>query len=398
MIHNDEVWVTGLGTVSAAGIGTAALRARLEHRETAIATGPAGDWPAGRCPALPPHPASRRLARDAQLFLLAAEEAWRDAGLDDRPVADPRRCVVVEGSSLGPLPEVMTAGAERAGGDRPARASDVIRFMPGAGGATFAQRHAIEGMTCLIAAGSVAAAFAIIDAAARLSANSADVAVVGGAEAPIQEGILAAFAAAGILATAESGGRCRPFDAARCGTVLGEGEGDLVLERAAHARQRGARPRAIITGTGLNTETASMTAPSPDGRGVAAAAHDALAMSGRPDLGWIKTHGKGTRANDLAECCGLRRVFGPDLAALPLTSLKATIGHALGASAAIEMVGALLALEAGFIPPTCETETVDAALLPCTVALEPRPTGASAVLLLAESFGGRCAALVARMA
>ena len=334
MIHNNEVWVTGLGTASAAGIGAPALQALLEHRETAVAALPTGDWPAGRCPSLRADPASRRLARDAQLFLLAAEEAWRDAGLDDRPAADPRRCAVVEGSSLGPLPEVMAAALEQPLGGRRARPTDVIRFMPGAGGATFAQRHAIEGMAYQIAAGSVAAAFAIIDAAARLWSDAADLMVVGGAEAPIQESVLAAFAAAGILATSASDGRCRPFDATRCGTVLGEGAGVLVLERADHARKRGARPRALITGTGLNTERAGMTGPSPDGRGVAAAAREALAMHGDRRIGWIKTHGTGTRANDLAECTGLHRIFGAGLAALPLTSLKATVGHTLGASAA----------------------------------------------------------------
>ena len=119
-------------------------------------------------------------------------------------------------------------------------------------------------------------------------------------------------------------------------------------------------------------------------------------MSGGRGVGWIKAHGTGTIANDLAECHGLRTVFGGGFAKLPVTSLKPAIGHALGASAAIETVGALLALESGIIPPTCETEDVDAALLPCCVALEPRNTTATAVLLLSESFGGRCAALVAR--
>lgn len=398
MSARDEVWVTGLGAASPAGIGCRALSALLHERRSAVGPGNGGPWRVGQCPALPADATTRRLGRDGRLFVIAAEEAWRDAELSDRAAADPRRCCVIEGSSLGPLPGAMTAACDRAARGLPARPTDLVRFMTGAGGAAFAQLHGVEGMVYQISAGSVAAAFAIGEAARRLWSGDADIVVTGGAESPIQDDVLATFAAAGILAAAGSDGRCRPFDRDRSGTVLGEGAGVLILERAAHARARGARPRAIIAGVGASAESAGMVGPAADGRGVAAAIHGAMVMHGSSDIGWIKAHGTGTRANDLAECRGLRSIFGPDLAALPLTSLKATIGHALGASAAIETVGALLALESGFIPPTCETETVDTALLPCTVALEPRPTRATSVLLLAESFGGRCAALVVRMA
>jgi len=292
----------------------------------------------------------------------------------------------------------MTAATERAAGTRNIRPTDVVRFMAGGGGALFAQIHGLEGMVYQISAGSVAAAFAIAEGARRLWSGDADVVVAGGAEAPVQGDILTAFASAGILAPAESGGRCRPFDPARCGTVLGEGAGVLVLERADHARRRGARPRAVIGGVGVSSESANMVAPSADGRGVAAAARAALQMNGNAGIGWIKAHGTGTPVNDLAECRGLRTVFGSSFDRLPATSLKAAIGHALGASAALEAVAAILALEARIIPPTCETEAVDEALMPCSIVLEPRDTAAAAALMLSESFGGRCAALVARAA
>jgi 3-oxoacyl-[acyl-carrier-protein] synthase II len=141
-----------------------------------------------------------------------------------------------------------------------------------------------------------------------------------------------------------------------------------------------------------------MVGPAADGRGVAAAVHEALAMQASSSIGWIKAHGTGTRANDLAECRGLRTVLGPGFGATPMTSLKPALGHALGASAAIETVGVLLALESRLIPATCGTREVDAELMPCTVALEPRQTMARSVLLLAESFGGRCSALIVRAA
>ncbi|HEY9015467.1 MAG TPA: hypothetical protein VIM84_10445, partial [Gemmatimonadales bacterium] len=111
------------------------------------------------------------------------------------------------------------------------------------------------------------------------------------------------------------------------------------------------------------------------------------------ELGWIKTHGTGTRLNDAAECRGLATLFGEMLPEIPLTSLKPALGHCLGASAAVEAVGAVLALEQGIIPPTLDSEQPDPDMPPHRVATLGCKPAADSVLLLAESFGGRCAAL-----
>jgi 3-oxoacyl-(acyl-carrier-protein) synthase len=137
-----------------------------------------------------------------------------------------------------------------------------------------------------------------------------------------------------------------------------------------------------------------MTAPHPDGLGVVEAASAALVETDRCGIGWIKSHGTGTKPNDAAECRGLAAVFGSQLPDFPLTSFKPVLGHCLGASGAVETVATGLALETGLIPPTLGTEEVDPALPACTVVTEPTPWNADWVLLLAESFGGRCAALV----
>ena len=148
-----------------------------------------------------------------------------------------------------------------------------------------------------------------------------------------------------------------------------------------------------MEGFGLVCEAGSMSGPAPDGSGVAGAARQALDGIPLDRLGWIKAHGTGTRANDAAECQGLATLLGSRLSAIPLTSFKPTLGHSLGASGSVEAVAALLAMEDGVIPATLGTERIDPRLPPCRVVMQPESTTAQLVLLLAESFGGRCAAL-----
>ena len=240
---------------------------------------------------------------------------------------------------------------------------------------------------------------AIGEAYLKVATGAVDVALAGGGDCPLQRDIAAAFAASGILAhEAGASAPCRPFDRRRTGTVLGEGAGALVLEAEEHARARGARIHALAGGWGLACDAGggggSMTAPDGDGSGVAAAATAALEAVGTRAVGWIKAHGTGTRLGDGAECRGLARVFGPALADAPLTSLKAAIGHSFGASGAVEAAAAVLAIERGVVPPSFGTEEPDPELPPCRVALRAEAIGRATALLLAESFGGRCAALV----
>jgi len=121
---------------------------------------------------------------------------------------------------------------------------------------------------------------------------------------------------------------------------------------------------------------------------------ESVAMAGGRSPTWIKAHGTGTRANDLAECRGLRTVFGSDLQAIPVTSLKSTFGHALGASGALEAVATISAMREGILPATVGTSLPDPELPPCDIVTNPRAIQAVDVLLLSESFGGRAAALV----
>lgn len=387
-----EVWITGMGAVTAAGVGLDPLSTMLHDGTSGVRRAPdLGSLPVGRAPDPSIPRAARRLDRSARFFLTAALEAWQNAGLEDEPV-NATRCGVIEGSSLGPIAELLDAYREQlAEPGAWIRPTALIRFMTGAGGAAFSQLQDLHGPVLHVSAGSVSAVCAIGEAFQKISAGLVDLMVTGGAECPLQADVVNNFRAAGVITR---DGVCRPFDARRSGTVLGEGAGVLVLEAAEHARRRGAAPLGAVTGYGFASEAYSMISPQPDGTGVAIAAQQALASGNGTPVGWIKTHGTGTPANDAAECNGLTAVFGDRLSAIPLTSLKPILGHCLGASGAVEGVAAVLALNGGFIPATLDLEELDPLLPPCTVQRTFEESEAKKVLLLAESFGGRCAALL----
>ncbi len=394
----NEVWVTGLGAVTAVGNDTSSLtealaRGRSGIRPRAELDGyPAAAVATGGSEAAS-DPRDRRLERSAALFRQAADRAWQHAGLSDASIA-PGRIGVCDGSSTGPMAELLDRALRRGADERArVRPSAIVQLMPGAGGAAFAQQHDVEGPVLHVNAGSVAAAAAIGEAYLWVRSGRVDVAIAGGAEAPLQEDIFRHFQAAGVLPESpDPKAPCRPFDATRDGAIFGEGGGALVLESAEHARRRAAEPIGILGGYGLTAERYSMMAPDPAGGGVARAARMALeGLCGR--VGWVKAHGSGTRLGDEAELRGLGRVLGDELSRTPVTGLKPIVGHCLGASAAVEAVMTLIALREGLVPPTVGTRALDPALPRCELVTEPRAALSGDVLLLAEGFGGRAGAL-----
>lgn len=396
-----SVWITGLGAMTAAGVGGGTLDERIRAGGTALRrVENLGCLWAGAAPDPPRTGLARRLDRAARLFLAAAEEAWRDAGLVSKELA-PERCGLLEGSSLGPLSDVLAAHTRRAEGESGSHrvpSGAILTFMTGAGGASFAQGKGLEGPVLHISAGSVSSACAIGDAFERVARGDLDLVVAGGSECPLHAEVVETFRGSGILAegAADDPG-CRPFDSRRSGTVLGEGAGILVLEAEEHARARGATCRARLTGFGNALESYSMVAPDPLGSGVTRAVRRALeSADGSPvsPVDWIKMHGTGTKRNDAAECQGLFTLWPDRFPTVPITSLKPILGHCLGASGAVEAVAAVLALEGGLIPPLLGCEHPDPELPPCRLARGTERCDAQSILLLSESFGGRCSALL----
>lgn len=388
--ERHEVWITGIGAVTPAGCGTSCLRALLRENRSALRFDPClGGVQVGRAESSRVTRESRHLDASARLFFEAAEEAWCDAGLG----REDQRVVVIDGSSLGPLPGVIDSVRDRMARDGAVAAHplDLVRFMPGAGGAAFAQLHRLTDSPYQVAAGSISGALAIAQAFERIASGQSDSAVAGGAEAPVQTVIVEAFRRAGIQAA--PGEPCLPFDERRAGTALADGAGVLVLESAEHASARGARPRARIVAVGSAAESYSRVAPSPDGEAMVAAATDAL-RARDVRIAWIKAHGTGTRAGDAAELRGLSRLIGSEPHDVPVTSLKSAIGHSLGASGAVEAVATVLALQENMVPGTYGFTRPDRDVPRLTIAAEARPASPGAVLLLSESFGGRAATIL----
>jgi 3-oxoacyl-[acyl-carrier-protein] synthase II len=198
--------------------------------------------------------------------------------------------------------------------------------------------------------------YAIATSALLISSGRADMMLAGGAD-PFSRTCYTIFYRLG----ASTPGQCRPFSADREGMVVGEGAAMLVLEELEHAKARGARIYAELTGHGLACDAHHRTGPHPEGRGAVQAMHSALARAQlRPsDISYISAHGTGTPANDSSEAAALAGVFGEHVGQVPVSSIKSMIGHCMGAASAIEAVVCCLAVRDGVVPPTATSDTSD---------------------------------------
>jgi 3-oxoacyl-[acyl-carrier-protein] synthase II len=153
----------------------------------------------------------------------------------------------------------------------------------------------------------------------------------------------------------------RPFTKNRDGFIMGEGGGTVVLESEEHAKARGARIRCELAGASMTCEAFNMTAPKTDGEGMAEAIQAALDDAGMsPDeIGYINAHGTSTNLNDLYETMAIKKVFGENAYNIPVSSIKAAIGHTLVAGGALEGIACIKALETGILPPTVHFDEPD---------------------------------------
>jgi 3-oxoacyl-[acyl-carrier-protein] synthase II len=236
-----------------------------------------------------------------------------------------------------------------------------------------------------------AGAQAISDALRAIQWGYADAAVAGGAEGAVRRPTEAGFAAAKALSPR---GIARPFSVDRDGFVLGEGAALLVLEELEQARARGARILAEIGGAASTADAHHITAPHPQGNGAERAIHLALKDAGlRPsDVAYINAHGTGTGLNDLTEGMVIARVFGEEQP--PVSSIKGTTGHALGASGAIEAATAVLAIERHQLPPNIGLTEQDPEIPLTGIVREPLDWIPGPVVSNSFGFGGHNAVLV----
>ena len=285
------------------------------------------------------------LDRHVQFALVSARQAMAQAGLSP----DPERTAVIMGTGGGGL--ITSDEAYRAvyaEGKARVHPFTVPRLMHSAAASHISMEMGLMGPTFSVSSACASSNHAIGLAVQMLRAGAADVALAGGSEAMLSFGGLKAWEGLRVM----SPDACRPFSMGRNGMVQGEGAAVFVLEDREAALARGARVLAEICGVGMTSDASDIVMPNPEGASRAI-------QSALSDAGWtaesvdhINAHGTATAANDRCEAEALRRVFGPRAAEIPVTSTKSLHGHLIGAAGAVELIGCLLALQNGLIPPT----------------------------------------------
>ena len=268
----------------------------------------------------------------------------------------------------------------------------IVRSMNNAAASQISIAFGLRGPAFAVSSACASANHALAQAALLVRHGLADVAIAGGSEACLSLALIRAWEAMRVV----SDDTCRPFCAQRSGLVLGEGAGMFVLESAAHAAARGARPLAELAGFGMSADAGDIVAPSVDG--MAAAMRLALEDAGlAPDrIDYVNAHGTGTQANDRCETRALRQVFGAHAQALAVSSTKAVHGHALGAAGALELVAAIGALREQVVPPTANFLDADPDCDLDYVPNRARARPVRAVLSNSFAFGGLNAVIALR--
>ncbi|MGW5355463.1 beta-ketoacyl-[acyl-carrier-protein] synthase family protein [Streptomyces sp. NPDC004031] len=350
---------------------------------------------------------ARRLDRSAQFALVAAREAWADAGLAGTAV-EPRRLATVVSSAVGGWHTLLGSwDAMTADGARAVPPLTIPKLMPNAASARISMEFGAHGGSHAAVSACASGADAIAWACDLIRGGRADVVLAGGCEAVVHPLAFAAFAAMRAMSrrNAEPEAASRPFDADRDGFVLGEGAGVLVLESAAHAARRGARAYAEIAGHGTSADAHHLAQPDPAGRGVAEALAAALgdADASPYDVAHVGAHATGTPVGDLAEARALARVLGPAAVRhAAVTATKSMTGHMLGASGAVQTIAAVLALHERLAPPVLNLDAVDPEVLALGLDVirdKPRELpfdGPLTALSNSFGFGGHNTVLVLR--
>nr|BFE65858.1 beta-ketoacyl-[acyl-carrier-protein] synthase family protein [Dactylosporangium thailandense] len=336
---------------------------------------------------------ARRLDRSEMTAIIAAREAWADAGSPD---VDKNRLAVSVGSGIGGAQTLLNQDdILEASGPRKVSPHTVPMLMPNGPAAWIGlERGARAGVHC-VASACATGAEAISHALDLIRLGRADVVIAGGTEAVIHPLPIAGFAAMRAMSVRNDDPEAasRPWDKGRDGFVLGEGAGAIVLERADHARARGARIYARLAGAGISSDGYDIVQPHPDGDGAVKAIEFALRDAGiaKSDVVHVNAHATSTPVGDLAEIKALHRALGDHPV---LTSTKSMTGHLLGAAGAVESIATILAVYHGVVPPTINLDDPDDGLDLDVAAHKARHIEIPAALNNSFGFGGHNAALV----
>jgi 3-oxoacyl-[acyl-carrier-protein] synthase II len=330
----------------------------------------------------------KRLDPSSQFALVAAREAWADAGA---PEVAPERLAVEFATGIGGVWTLLDAyDALKEKGPRRVLPMTIPMLMPNGPAAAVGMEISARGGVRTAVSACASSTEAVANAIARLQSGELDVVVAGGCEAGIHPLPLAAFAAMHALSRRndDPAGASRPYDKDRDGFVMGEGAGVLVLETEAHAKARGAKIYAELAGGAVTSDAHHITAPDPEGTGAARAVIAALKQANaKPeDVAHINAHATSTPVGDIAEYKALLRVFGDHLASIPISATKSSTGHLLGGAGAIEAIFTVLAIHERLAPPTINLENQDEEI-PLDVVTSPRKLSDGPILAISTSFG-----------
>ncbi|MEV7183273.1 beta-ketoacyl-ACP synthase II [Kitasatospora sp. NPDC093102] len=355
-----------------------------------------------------PRPLARKLDRSAQFALIAAREAWADAGFET-PATDessklaPERLGTVIASGIGGVTTLLDQyDVLKEKGARKVSPHTVPMLMPNSPAANVGlevgARAGVHTPVSACASGAEAIGYAI----EMIRTGRADVVVAGGTEAAIHPLPIAAFA--NMMAMSKNNDdpqrASRPYDKARDGFVLGEGAGVVVLESVEHAEARGARIYCEAVGQGLSSDAHHIAQPEPTGAGVARALADLFERNelDKAEIVHVNAHATSTPQGDTAELKALRKELGDDLDHIAVSATKSMTGHLLGGAGGVETVATVLALHHRVAPPTINVDELDDDVDADIVRDESRklPEGRIAALNNSFGFGGHNVVLAFR--
>ena len=342
---------------------------------------------------------ARRMDRFTQFAVSAAVQAVEDSKLDPEQ-EDPSKVGVIIGSGIGGMQTfqdqyktLLDRGASRVSPFFiPMLISDISSGI-------VSIRYNAQGPNYSVSSACATASHAIGSAFRAIKFGDADVMISGGAEAGIVSMGLAGFCSMKALCTGyndEPEKGSRPFDKKRCGFVIAEGSGVVVLEELEHALKRGATIYGEIKAVGMSADAHHMVAPHPEGRGAEIAMRKALEQGGvkKEQIDYINAHGTSTHLGDISEVMAVKRLFGED-AKVMLCSTKSMTGHTLGAAGAIELIATLLTMQNSLVPPTINQEEPDPECQVDCVPNVARKANVDYALSNSFGFGGHNASVLA---
>ena len=330
----------------------------------------------------------KRLDPSSQFALIAARQAWKDAG---EPEVAPERLAVDFATGIGGVWTLLDAFETlKERGPRRVLPMTVPMLMPNgpaaAIGMDLGARAGVRTAVSACASGNES----IANGYQRILSGEADVVVAGGAEAAIHPLPIASFAAMHALSKRndDPASASRPYDTDRDGFVMGEGAGALVMETLESAKARGAHIYCEIVGSAVTSDAYHITAPDPEGSGAARAVLGALAMAGASieDVEHVNAHATSTPVGDIAEYTAIKRVFGAHTENLIVSATKASTGHLLGGAGAIEAIFSILAIKNMLAPGTINLDNQDHEI-PLNVPSKPHALSRPDAVAISNSFG-----------